>query len=113
MDDMGIVEFDQDRGEILLGNDIEDLELHLDLVPENDVPWNKYYLGLSVFSGWLLVLAEGGLVPFSEVDTAVWAALIVLLFGVSAVSHTYHDRQMRLGSEGPPPGYEYERRDEN
>jgi len=112
MDEMDIIDFDRDQGEIAPHDDIENLQLYLDFVPENDIPWNQYYLGLSIFSGLLLVAAEGGLIPFSWITTIAWASFVVVLFGVSAVMHTYHNRRMRLGREGPPPRYEYERRDQ-
>lgn len=110
MDEMGIVDFDTDRGEIALDEEASELQLYLDFVPENEIPWNRYYLGLSVFSGVALLLAESGIIPFSWLGSTTWASLFVLLFVLSATIHTYQSRKMRLGREGPPPGYAYERR---
>lgn len=112
MDEAGIVDFDRNRGEITLRDDVENLQPYLDFVPENEIAWNKYYLGLTGLSGCSLTLAEVGLVPFSAIPPIAWAAFVIILFGASAVSQTYYSRQIRLGKDGQPPGYEYERREE-
>lgn len=104
----GIVEFDREQGAVTLSGEAENVRLYLDFVPEDEIPWNNYYLGLSGLSGCLLLLAEGGVVPFGEVPVVVWAAVVVCLFGLSAVAHTYHSRQTLLGRDGPPPGYDHE-----
>lgn len=109
MDETGIVDFDHDEGEITRHEDVEDLRVYLDFVPENDIAWNKYYLGLTVVSGFALAFGEIGLVPFGMIPLVGWASFVIVLFGVSAVAHTYHNRKMRLGGDGSPPGHEYER----
>jgi len=49
MDDMDIVDFNQDRGYVELGPNVEMLEPYLDPKSDDTHDWHRYYLGLSVF----------------------------------------------------------------
>ncbi|SDM76527.1 hypothetical protein SAMN04487949_2534 [Halogranum gelatinilyticum] len=113
MDRAGIVDFDPNRAEIELREEASDLQLYLEVIPGNDIPWSDYYLGLSVFSGLLIGAAEFGVFPFGEIQVVAWTGLVVFLFFASAATHAYMNRQMRLGQEGPPPGYEQELQQED
>ncbi|MDZ7730506.1 MAG: hypothetical protein U5K37_05745 [Natrialbaceae archaeon] len=65
LDDGGIVSFDRDRGTVELTDEAADLEVYLDLVPGNTIPWSQYYAGLGALSCGLLVGMWVGLVPLS------------------------------------------------
>jgi hypothetical protein len=47
MDDMDIVNFNQDRGYVELGANVDQLDPYLDPVTTDDQSWHTYYLGLS------------------------------------------------------------------
>ena len=101
LDDAGMVEFE--NGTIELTDRADELDVYLDVVPGNSVPWGVYYLGLSAF-GFLVV---GGLwadvVPTGAVPTLGWVALVVGLVAASAVYHVYQSRMYRLGEIEVPP----------
>jgi hypothetical protein len=98
MDDCGIVEFE--NGTVELGEAAEEFDIFLDVVPENEVPWSEYYLWLSGLSGGLLTLVWLGVYP-AILSPMGWAGAIVLAFGLSAIYHTYTNRQQN-NSESPP-----------
>lgn len=98
-----IVTFDEDRGLVELTEDASRLEVYLDIVPHNTVPWSIYYLGLSLFSLGAVVAGAVDLFPFSLVGDMTWAALISLAFTGSSTAHVLRDRRMRIGRDGPPP----------
>lgn len=101
MDTTGIVEFDDARGVVSLTEAAETLEVYLDVVAEDDIPWSRYYLGLSAMS--LVAVVGIWLTGFELVPGLVWAALVAGVVLVSALVHTYYDRQMRLGAVDIPP----------
>lgn len=103
MHDHGIVEFSADRNVVALTEDTSELEVYLDIVPHDEIAWSKYYLGLSVLSSGLVGVATTGLPPFDLLPGLAWAGVITAILAGSAVAHIYHDRKMRLGSEGEPP----------
>lgn len=103
MDEEGVVEFDPDSGVVELTDDASDLEVYLEIVPHNEVPWSSYYLLLGVFCTGALGARQVGLVPFDIIPWAGWAVIIVLLFTGSAMVHRYRNRKMRLGTAGVPP----------
>jgi hypothetical protein len=92
-----------ERGEVELTDRLEELDVYLDVVPGDSVPWGVYYLGLSVFSGLVLAGLWTEVIPTDPIPTLGWAGLLVALFAVSAVVHVYQSRKFRLGEMDTPP----------
>lgn len=103
MDEGGVVEFDSNGGTIELTDDATKLEVYLDIVPHDGIPWSSYYLGLGGLSAGLLTLAGVGLFPFDLLPGIGWGFLVTILFLASAVAHKRHDERHHLGREGSPP----------
>lgn len=103
LDRAGVIEYD--NGTVTLTGAVESLEVYMDVVPEQSIPWGQYYLGLSVLSAGLFAAAWAGLFPAS-VPWVVWGGLVVALFAVSSAYHIWESRQKRLGTAGPPPELE-------
>ena len=91
-----------DRGELELTDAAESLDIYMDIVPENSIPWGEYYLGLSAFSLALVASVWFGIFP-EWIPGLAWAALIGVLFTLSAIYHVYKSRKMLLGSGENPP----------
>lgn len=107
MDEKGVIEFDDREGVVELTPVAEDVDIYLEVVEGNDVPWSQYYLGLAAVNLGLLVAALAGTYPLRLVPTAGWALFIVTTFLVSALAHTYISRtEMRLGDTTEPPEVE-------
>ncbi|MYL17488.1 hypothetical protein GLW36_12650 [Halorubrum terrestre] len=92
------------RGELELTDEAEELDIYMDIVPKNSIPWGEYYLGLSAFSLALVAAVWVGVFPASIPDLA-WAALIGMLFLCSAAYHVYRSREMLLGDDEKPPEF--------
>ncbi|MCO8243302.1 MULTISPECIES: hypothetical protein [unclassified Haladaptatus] len=103
MDDAHVVHFDANGGTIRLTDDATKLEVYLDIVPHDGIPWSGYYLGLGGVSVGLITLAWIGFFPFDRLPGLAWGFVISLLFLASAVAHKRHDERHRLGKEGRPP----------
>ena len=103
MDDDDLIEYDKRSGTIRPTDDIADLQVYLEVVRGNDIPWSTYYLLLGVFSLLFAGAAVGGVPPFGSLPTVVAALVPGVLLTASGVAHTYVSRQRRLGREGPPP----------
>lgn len=95
LDESGVIEFDKSRGEIRLAEQAEQVRLYLEYVPENDIPWHIHYLGLTVLSVFLLTTTYVGMYPF-ELGWNHLAAILFLMFGLSAIVHTVHTHGNRL-----------------
>lgn len=96
-----MIEFD-DRT-IELTENARELEVYLDIVPGDSIPWGMYYLGLSALG--LLVIAGVWLeiVPTETVSALGWATVVVIGVTVSAIAHVVSSRRMRLGEVERPP----------
>lgn len=95
LDDLGIIDYDKARGEMRLTSRAEQVRMYLEYVPENDIPWHVHYLGLTALSGLLVLTTHLGLYPFS-IGWGTLATILLLMFGVSAIVHTYQSRRSRL-----------------
>ena len=101
LDTFGVVEYDQQRGEVTLSEAADQVQLYMEYVPEGDISWSQYYLGLS---GLCAAIATGAWLGVPLLASAGWVALtglFVVAFAVSALVHRYRSRQNRIGSAGP------------
>lgn len=104
MDEKGVVEFDDREGVVELTAAAEDVDIYLEVVDVDDVPWSQYYLGLAVANLGILAGSLAGLYPFTIVPSGGLALLVVTTFLVSALVHAYFTRtEMRLGDNDTPP----------
>ena len=103
LDDGGVIRFDSDRGVVELTDTASELEVYLDVVPHDDIPWSKYYVGLGALCTGFLLGMWANIVPFGIIHPLAGAGLVTALFTVSATVHARYDDRMRLGADGPPP----------
>ncbi|ELY75999.1 hypothetical protein [Natrinema pallidum] len=101
LDRADVIAFD-DRT-IELTDEAAELDVYLDIVPGDSIPWGTYYLGLAAVGSVVM----GGLwlevIPTETVPELGWATLVVGLFAASAVVHVIQNRRLRLGEMERPP----------
>lgn len=103
MSENKIVKYDQQGGAVELSAQATDLEVYLDVVREDTVPWSLYYAGISVVIGLILGAVWFDLPPFDLLPSLVWTTGCIVVFFLSALTHYYYERQLRLGRDGNPP----------
>jgi len=91
------IHFCKQRGET------ERMEVYMDIVPGDSIPWGEYYLGLSIIGGMVLGGVWFDILPTETVPELGWAALVLGVFAASAGYHVYQSRQNRLGAMERPP----------
>jgi hypothetical protein len=96
--DSGFVTYERNRGTVSLTDRASTLDLYLELVDDDDVPWAVYYLGLSAIAGLVVGLAWAGVSPFAAVPDLAYAGLVTAALALSAGVHVWHTRQGRVGS---------------
>lgn len=101
--DFGAIEYDSNRGTVELTESAQTLQLYLEYVPERDIPWYQYYLGLAGVGTFLTVVTWASLPPFDGLGGMMLATILTVMVLVSALAHTYHARQSRLGATAEPP----------
>lgn len=103
MDREGVVSFDPVSGEVELTDEAKELEVYLDVVPHDEIPWSDYYLGLGALGLVAIAFVAVGVPPFDLLPALGWAAVIGVAVTASGVAHKLHNNRMRLGSDGEPP----------
>lgn len=99
LDKTGVVEYDQRRGEVELTDAAREVQVYMEYVPGNDIPWSEYYLGLSAVLAALTTVAWAGIYPFGGVSWVAMTFLVVTTMLLSAAVHTYYTKQNELGSD--------------
>lgn len=104
MDERGFLAYDPDQQTVALAHAGAQLNVAVTTVVPAGFPWGRYYLGLTTAFGCLVAGAVAGLPLVSMVGELVFAAVFIVLFGISALVHTYvSDVSLRLGVGEEPP----------
>ena len=93
---LGVIEFNHLRGEVILKDTAEDIEVYLEYVPGNDITWSQVYVGLSAITATLVAVHWAGVGPFGELSGVVLAGIIVTTFVITSIFHLVRSRQHRL-----------------
>jgi hypothetical protein len=100
LDDLGIIDYDQRSKELHLKDRAQEVEVYMEVVPEHDITWANYYLGLAALEFITLLGVKFDLFPLSALDVEYWAWYYVLLFGLSAAYHLYSERRNQISVFG-------------
>ena len=103
MDDAGVVDYDKNRGVVEPTDSLDDIEVYMEVVQKNEIPWSVYYLGLSGVAVSLMLAVAVGAWPFVLLPDVAWGIAVAAMFAVSAVIHTYYGRGQRIGEQEKPP----------
>jgi hypothetical protein len=104
MDEMDVVEFDDREGTVETGPAAADLDVYLELVHSNDIPWSSFYLGLAVLNLAVVGSVVAGIFPLTLVAPFGWPVFVVTTFLVTSLAHLYLTRtEMRVDRAGTPP----------
>jgi predicted transcriptional regulator len=103
MDDVGIVEFDKNRGVVQPSDALDDIDVYMEIVQGNGIPWSVHYLGLSALAISLMLATIVGAWPVVLLPDVAWGVAITVMFTVSAIVHTYFARGQRIGEQEKPP----------
>lgn len=97
-----LVDFDSDEKIVELTERAREIDIYLEVVPEGDIDWGEYYLGVTLFNAVIIGLVWIDLYPFGAIPEGAWLVFIGAVFLVSAVLHHWYQQKHQLGS-GPPP----------
>lgn len=106
MHEKGIVDYDDAAGMVELAEEMRGVEMYLEVVPRESVPWSLYYAGLTLANALLVLLAYFEVGPLGTVPDPALSAIVLVTYGVSAFVQLYYTRRRRIGDPGPPPEIE-------
>jgi DNA-binding transcriptional ArsR family regulator len=97
----GLISFDRESGRVRPTDTVDRMDIYLEVVGEEQLSWDQYYLGLSAVSVGIVVAVWLNLPFFRTLSPLLWLAVVVSLFTVSAAVHNY--RSAGLNTPGEPP----------
>ena len=94
LNELDIVDYDQRDQQIALRDRAEEVEVYMEVVPEDDISWATYYVGISVLGVLTLFAVDFDVVAAFDVN--FWAWYFLALVGASSVYHAYVERKRRI-----------------
>ena len=93
----GFIDYEPDRGLVSMTDGGRELDVYLEVVPENEILWSEYYVGLAVVCGLLVAAAWAGTTPFAAVSGYAYAVAFAALVGASGIVHRASMKRNRVG----------------
>lgn len=103
MEDLGLVEFDERAGAIELSETGKQIDVYMEVVGENELPWSIYYLGLGGLGGSIVTGSALNTIGRLPADPLSGAIFTITSISVLSIIHTYLMRQNRVGEDRIPP----------
>ena len=106
MEEKNLVRVDEEENVVRPTPRLKDLDIYVEVLQSQEIPWSLYYVGLAgVTAALLLAVATGtpGLAAFSPIDVGAFTATA---FGVSSIVHHVVGQRTRLGTSERPPELE-------
>jgi DNA-binding transcriptional ArsR family regulator len=101
LEETGIV--DVDRREVELTERAADLDIYLEVVPGEDIPWSEYYLALGGVGIAVVAVTWLNVGPFELIPDIASGAFLAVAFLVSAGANYYDQHESLLGGTDEPP----------
>ncbi len=98
LQEAGMVEIDRDS--IKLTKKAQELKIYMDIVPEGSIPWNIYYIGLSIITVGIAAAFWLDIIPTELISPSVGLWIVGLLFLCSSIAHWIHERRFRFDRLG-------------
>jgi len=97
----GLITFDRESGRVRPTETVSEMNIYLEVVGEEQLSWDQYYLGLSAVAVGIVAAIWLDLAPFRALSSLLWMTLVVSLFAVSAAIHNYRSADLDAASEPP------------
>lgn len=103
MAEADIVSVDEEGGTVGLTEQAANLDVYLEIVPEDDIDWPQFYAGVALLNAGLLLVATLNFPVVSRAPNDLWMFAVTVVFLLAALVHNWFYRKSRLGTDGPPP----------
>jgi hypothetical protein len=101
LEETAVVEVD--RREVKLTDRAEELDIYLEVVPGEEIPWSEYYLALGGISLALLTTVILEIGPLGTIPGVAAGVFVTVAFIISAGANYYYQHQSLLGEHKNPP----------
>lgn len=105
LEEAGVITYDRRQGVVSFSQEGRDLDIYLASDPQATIPWNRFYLGLSVagLAGTGFKVLDAA--PLAMLTDLEWTLLVLVAFLVAGLAHTYDVVQWRRRFEGAAPDF--------
>lgn len=103
LEEKNVIRIDEDDNLVEPTPTLEDLDIYVEVIDGDEIPWSTYYVGLSGLSVAMLLATYVEVPLFARVSPLGVGVATAAMFGVSALFHRYYRSNARLGNKDKPP----------
>ncbi len=103
LEQKGVVTVDTDENAVRATSTLQDLDIYVEALGRNEIPWSLYYVGLAGVAVVLLLAVVVDALMFAALDPLDVGLFTVTSFGVSSVVHHVTSHNTHLGNTEKPP----------
>lgn len=96
LDEAGLIEYDTDKSEIRIEDELEYAQLYLEYDPESDISWSSFYVGLVGIGVVLSLLTQFTVYPFDWLTSSVLVWILLTMFGLGAIGHVVYEWRNKI-----------------
>jgi hypothetical protein len=103
LEEKNVIRINEDDNLVEPTPTLEDLDIYVEVIDGDEIPWSTYYVGLSGLSVAMLLATYVEVPLFARVSPLGVGVATAAMFGVSALFHRYYRSNARLGNTDKPP----------
>lgn len=103
LDEEGVIEYDDDADQVSVSESLGNIEVYLEVVSEQNIPWSQFYFGLALVFGALIAVVQQEIGVLKQDQLLLVAVAMTLILAASATVQQLRQSRTKLGDEGPPP----------
>lgn len=103
LEEKNVIRIDEDDNVVEPTPTLERLDIYVEVINGDEIPWSTYYVGLSGLSIAILLATYVEVPLFAQVTPLGVGVATAAMFGVSALVHRYYRSSARLGNKNKPP----------
>jgi hypothetical protein len=92
MESLGIIAYNREQDTVELLPASQNFDIYLETVKKGDIPWNQFYLGLSIFAIVSSLIIITGVIKW--IPSSKWMLFTNILFMAASIIHSYHIRKL-------------------
>jgi len=96
LDDLSVIKYEPNRKLITLADNSQQVDMYMEVVPPNDVPWAMYYWILGALMLAVIGFSNAGVFVFAALSVPVWIGIFFVFLTVSAMYQKFDYDGVRI-----------------
>jgi hypothetical protein len=103
LDEHDLIEYNDEANTVEPSRKLAELNVYVEALQGNEIPWSLYYLGIAITSILLLFAVGVGVPGIVAIEPMGVSLFTITTFAVSGAVHHYYAKRSQLGYMKKPP----------